>query len=96
MCYGESRRGGALATEYLLACQLATEELPRDDSGGLFIGHQNLPHALDGRCPFDPVCEPRSSSFRAYEAPRSISVKGQTGWTEAYAEGDMGGGGLMS
>ncbi len=96
MCRAEGHQGEAWPTEHVLPCQAVPEELPRDDDGRLLISEQNLLYTLDGRCPFDSVCQPRSASFRAYEAPRPISVKGQTGWIEAYAERDMGGGGLMS
>ena len=45
-------------------------------------------------CPFKEVCI-GEGNFRL-QPPKSISIKGQTGWTTAYAKKDQGGGGLMA
>lgn len=44
------------------------------------------------QCPFKDICEEN----RKLMPPKSISIMGQTGWTTAYAERGLGGGGLMA
>ena len=43
-------------------------------------------------CPFKNIC----GTNRKLMPPKSISIMGQTGWTTAYAERGIGGGGLMA
>jgi glutaredoxin-related protein len=45
-------------------------------------------------CPFESICLDNKSTF--LQPPKSISIKGQTGWTTAYAKKGEGGGGLMA
>lgn len=45
-------------------------------------------------CPFKHICN-NGGNIKA-SAPKSISIKGQTGWTTAYANEENGGGGLMA
>lgn len=44
------------------------------------------------QCPFKNIC----GANRKLMPPKSISIMGQTGWTTAYAERGIGGGGLMA
>ena len=44
------------------------------------------------QCPFKEIC----GENRRLEPPKSISIMGQTGWTTAYTEKGLGGGGLMA
>jgi len=81
--------------ERLLPCQIPSSELPRK-GGNLLLNDKNLLFKFNGKCLFEDTCLPRSASFVKYEPPRSISIKGETGWTSAYAEEGVGGGGLMA
>lgn len=45
-------------------------------------------------CPFRALCD--QNGKRSLQAPKSISIIGQTGWERAYATEESGGGGLMS
>jgi hypothetical protein len=90
------RRNIATLTDYILPCQIPHDRLPRDGEGNLLLDSNNLLYAFGGICPFESACRPRADDFKAVAPPRSISVKGQTGWTSAYADRDEGGGGLMS
>jgi hypothetical protein len=45
-------------------------------------------------CPLREICI--SAGRMGLEPPKSISIKGQTGWTTAYARKNQGGGGLMA
>lgn len=45
-------------------------------------------------CPFYNAC--RENGFKLLDAPKSISILGQTGWSSAYAQKGKGGGGLMA
>ncbi len=47
-------------------------------------------------CPFVVVCNPKSSDFKKFNPPKSISIFGKTGWESAKTRSDDGGGGLMS
>ena len=73
----------ARLTDYVIPCQIPEAELPRNPDLTLQLDADNLLHTLDGHCLFTPVCRPNSNEFRLLMPPRSISVKGQTGWTEA-------------
>ena len=70
------------------------EKLPREN-GVLLLSDSNLLRTFDGVCIFEGTCRPRSSDFKALNPPKSISIKGQTGWTNSYAYRDKGGGGMM-
>jgi len=60
----------------------------------------NFDYSLDGepihRCFFLSVCQPQSPDFIPFDPPKSISIKGRTGWTEAYSDRKRGGGGLSA
>lgn len=45
-------------------------------------------------CPFKEICTVHGNNV--LEPPKSISIKGQTGWETAYAKRGHGGGGLMA
>ncbi|HRV73395.1 MAG TPA: hypothetical protein P5116_05935 [Eubacteriales bacterium] len=45
-------------------------------------------------CPFKTICE--GNGHQNLEPPKSISIKGQTGWETAYTKQGQGGGGLMA
>lgn len=44
-------------------------------------------------CPFKPVCDEYGKKY--LDAPKSISIIGQTGWTSSYSSKGKGGGGMM-
>ena len=89
-CGSEATRAGQI-----LPCQADPADLPRED-GELLLADDNLLRTFDGVCLFESVCMPKTAAFRLLDPPKSISIKGQTGWTSAYADRDRGGGGLMS
>lgn len=45
-------------------------------------------------CPFKDICT--NNGTTNLQPPKSISIKGRTGWTTAYTDGKSGGGGLMA
>ncbi|GAI54704.1 unnamed protein product, partial [marine sediment metagenome] len=75
-------------------CQIDSKKLPREGDR-LLLKEPNLLKTFDGICIFEKVCMPRSEEFRALNPPKSISVKGPTGWTKSYAYRGRGGGGMM-
>ncbi|MGO9199392.1 MAG: hypothetical protein ACLQM8_02485 [Limisphaerales bacterium] len=88
-------RVGRLA-QYVLPCEVPQQKLPRNPDGALLLDADNLLYTFDGHCPFAPACRPDAEDFRVLMPPRSISIKGQTGWTDAYSDVRQGGGGLSS
>jgi len=56
----------------------------------------NLLKQFDGVCILESVCKPKEDEFRLLDPPKSISVKGQTSWTNSYSYRDRGGGGMMA
>ncbi|MGQ9494402.1 MAG: hypothetical protein ACUVR2_11700 [Anaerolineae bacterium] len=84
----------AKALERLLPCQVDTAELPRTGSH-LLLDDGNLLYRFGGVCIFETVCMPKAEDFRILNPPKSISIKGQTSWTNSYAYRGGGGGGLM-
>jgi hypothetical protein len=87
-------RASVQPIERLLPCQVGPEELPRE-SGALLLSPTNLLYRFDGICIFENVCQPKSEVFQQLDPPKSISIKGQTSWTSAYADIERGGGGMM-
>jgi hypothetical protein len=87
-------RNKARLTNYIMPCQIPLGEQPRNPDKTLRLDANNLLHTLNGICLFVPVCRPDTDEFRMLMPPRSISVKGQTGWTDAYSNIGQGGGGL--
>jgi hypothetical protein len=77
-----------------LPCQIDPSELPRE-KGQLLLRDDNLLKTFDGVCIFEDVCKPKTDDFRALNPPKSISIKGQTSWTNSYAYQEQGGGGMM-
>ncbi|MCX6844616.1 MAG: hypothetical protein NTX53_20325 [candidate division WOR-3 bacterium] len=94
VCQLSGDRTPAIPGSRFLPCQLDNAKLPREN-GVLLLKPTNLLYVFDGNCILEPVCNPKSSSFRALDPPKSISIKGRTGWTESYAYKDRGGGGMM-
>jgi len=78
----------------MLPCQVNSHDLPREN-GTLLLSDDKLLRVFDGVCIFEGACQPKTDSFRIYDPPKSISIKGQTGWTNSYAHRDRGGGGMM-
>ena len=77
-----------------LPCQIDSLLLPKK-SGQIDIKQDNMLHTFNGKCIFDGVCRPKSAGFILFDPPMSISIKGQTGWTESYSYKGRGGGGMM-
>jgi hypothetical protein len=90
------QRHAAHLTDYVLPCQIPPDRLPRDEDGNLLLDSDNLLYLFGGVCIFETACRPKDATFKMLVAPRSISIKGQTGWTQAYSDRAEGGGGLMS
>lgn len=95
VCRGAGRRVRARALERLLPCQLDGRDLPRED-GELLLSDNSLLKTFDGVCILEPVCQPKTSAFHLLNPPKSISIKGQTSWTNSYAYQGRGGGGMMA
>jgi len=79
----------------LLPCQIDNALLPRENNI-LLLPSNNLLSIFEGKCIFEDVCFPKSKDFELLDPPKSISIKGRTGWTSAYADKKRGGGGLMA
>jgi len=78
-----------------LPCQVSPADLPREN-GLLLLRDDKLLRKFDGRCILEDACRPTEEGFVPFDPPKSISIKGQTSWTSAYADRNRGGGGLMS
>src|SRR5271165_5097263 len=87
-------RGKAKPIARMLPCQADAAKLPRED-GLLLLKEENLLRTFDGKCIFEGTCEPKSDKFRILDPPKSISIKGQTSWTNSMADRERGGGGMM-
>ena len=94
-CAGQSVRSTATPTARLFPCQVPSGELPRE-GGELMLPHDNPLRRFGGTCVLESVCNPTGPDFCALDPPKSISIKGQTGWLSAYADECRGGGGLMA
>jgi hypothetical protein len=95
VCSERSTKTPASPICSMLPCQIEEQRLPRA-KGKLALSDTNLLYTFDGKCPLECACKPRQADFRPFDPPKSISIKGRTGWTSAYAERGLGGGGLMS
>ncbi|MBN2209452.1 MAG: hypothetical protein JW759_09170 [Candidatus Coatesbacteria bacterium] len=88
-------RGVAMPVARMLPCQAEIKDLPREE-GVLLLPETNLLRTTEGVCLFENVCQPKTAVFRQLDPPKSISIKGQTSWTSAYADQERAGGGMMS
>ncbi len=92
ICFSNGNRG-AKAT-------LIKRLLPCTDEDGAIAIHKTdfvrsgIVQSNFDACPFKLICG-KSKTFYL-DPPKSISIKGQTGWTSAYAKKGQGGGGLMA
>ncbi len=90
VCYKKKVRG--------MKAQLVKKVMPCEDAEGYIAIRESkfvksLPEEKKiSNCPFEKIC----GSSRKLQPPKSISIMGRTGWSEAYSEKDDGGGGLMS
>jgi hypothetical protein len=94
VCHAAGRRVRARAVARLLPCQVDSSDLPREE-GKLLLKDNNLFKTFEGVCILEPVCQPKTSAFHLLNPPKSISIKGQTSWTNSYAYRGRGGGGMM-
>jgi len=94
ICKKEKIRTRAQIKRRFLPCQMDPSELPRE-SEKLLLKEDNLLRVFDGVCIFENTCKPKTEEFRALNPPKSISIKGQTSWTNSYAYRQKGGGGMM-
>lgn len=76
------------------------EKMPCEDAEG-YIAIEKTDFIMSqmaepnySECPFSGICSQNGN--RKLNAPKSISIKGQTGWETAYTEREQGGGGLMA
>ena len=93
-CKKEKKRTQAQVRRRFLPCQIDPSELPRE-GGNLLLKEGSLLKVFDGLCIFESVCKPKTEEFCALNPPKSISIKGQTSWTNSYAYREQGGGGMM-
>lgn len=90
VCYKQGKKGvGAKLVKKIMPCT--------DDEGYVAFAHSECAKLLGGKgeikgCPFSQVC----GESRVLLPPKSISILGQTGWSNAYTRRNVGGGGLMS
>jgi hypothetical protein len=94
VCQASGKRGAAHPISGSLPCQADVDDLPRED-GKLLLDDKNLLSVFDGVCIFEQVCQPKANTFQILDPPKSISIKGQTSWTNSMADRDRGGGGMM-
>jgi hypothetical protein len=94
VCLENGRNMNAKEVSRMLPCQAQSADLPRED-GILLLNDENLLSTFEGVCIFEPSCGPKSPDFVAFDPPKSISIKGQTSWTNSYADRRRGGGGMM-
>jgi len=94
VCQQRHRRTSAHAKARFLPCQIASRDLPRE-GGRLLLSESNLLRTFDGVCILEEACQPKTETFRAFNPPKSISIKGRTSWTKSYAYREKGGGGMM-
>lgn len=88
-------RANAYPQARFLPCQVRAADLPRED-GLLLLPNDRLLKKFDGRCILEDACRPTEQNFVPFDPPKSISIKGQTGWTSAYTDRNRAGGGLMA
>jgi len=92
ICYKNgNRHEPATLVAKLLPCS--------DDEGSIAISQtpfcrSNIADLNLTECPFKNICD--STGKKNLMPPKSISIMGQTGWTTAYTNKDVGGGGLMA
>jgi hypothetical protein len=94
VCRENKQRGEATAQRWMLPCQTSLSNLPRED-GVLMLKETNLLRVFNGTCILEGTCQPKAPEFRLFDPPKSISIKGQTSWTNSTADRDRGGGGMM-
>jgi hypothetical protein len=94
ICKQSRIKSQTLLIKRLLPCQLSSTNLPRED-GHLLLDDKNLLYTFDGNCILESVCKPKDKGFHVLDPPKSISIRGQTGWTNSYAYQENGGGGMM-
>ena len=92
ICYENGEKNiSAHITDKLLPCS--------DKDGRLAIRQTDFVKSLPrdkkiNQCPFADICN--TYGKKGLQPPKSISIKGRTGWIDAYADKDNGGGGLMA
>jgi len=92
ICYSNgSRNKKATLIKKMLPCT--------DNEGNIAIRktdfvRSNIANPNYDTCPLREICI--DSDRMNLEPPKSISIKGQTGWTTAYTRKNQGGGGLMA
>jgi hypothetical protein len=94
VCMPNKHRANASVKSAHMPCQVEPSLLPRK-KGKLYFSKDNRLADFDGKCIFDDVCRPKDPGFVAFDPPKSISIKGRTGWTSSHAQRDRGGGGMM-
>ncbi len=94
ICRQNNQRSEAMPQRWMLPCQVDANELPRED-GVLMLKETNLLRVFNGTCILEGACQPKSAEFRILDPPKSISIKGQTSWTNSTADRERGGGGMM-
>ena len=94
ICKRKGKRGEAIPKRRMLPCQVSAKDLPREE-GILLLKEQNLLRTFDGVCILEQTCRPKADGFRILDPPKSISIKGQTSWTNSTADRERGGGGMM-
>ncbi|MBU2563245.1 MAG: hypothetical protein KJ568_02205 [Actinobacteria bacterium] len=94
ICRKRNVKTPAIPKDRFLPCQLNSSQLPHYN-GKIFLKGDNLLKTFNGICIFERVCQSKTDKFLALNPPKSISIKGQTSWTNSYSYRDKGGGGMM-
>jgi hypothetical protein len=88
----KKNRGKATPLRRMLPCQVELAQLPQQDGSFLI---PDLLRLFGGMCIFEQTCDPKNPEFTIFDPPKSISIKGQTSWTNSMARRERGGGGMM-
>ena len=92
ICYKADRRNEkATLIRKVMPCMDADGDIAISQT--TFVLSQIISPTLN-QCPFQAICNDNNTNI--LQPPKSISIKGQTGWTSSYTKKEQGGGGLMA
>ncbi len=90
ICYKKGKHNYAHSIDRIMPCE--------GEHGAVFFEksefyRSNVASPNYDNCPFKSICD--QNNCKELQPPASISILGQTGWTNAYAKKENGGGGIM-